>query len=204
MCVQRSRSCRSVLDFPGKRGFGNFDPPKPPKLPITRLCGRLTKCPRLTKVNWLIAGSTFAIAFGSLQIFHQLRARRMRALAAKWGFQYVGPPPPKLWWGRTRPSPRPPISTGLRITRFWNVIEGKKGGLTVLIFDVILGGGRGSQPYTLIAFRTEGISFETSTSNIRVLRKQGWTVLYGVWFLWFCWTTSVKRLDRLISQSDRG
>jgi hypothetical protein len=33
-----------------------------------------------------------------------------------------------------------------------------------------------------------------------VLKKQGWTVLYGVWFLWFCWTMSVKRLDRLISQ----
>jgi hypothetical protein len=151
-------------------------------------------------VNLLIPALTLAAAFGSLQIFHQLRARAMRALAARWDFRYLGPPPPKWWWGRTRPIARPPIPSGLRITRVWNVIEGKKDGFTVLIFDVILGEGRGGQPCTLIACQTEGNPFETSTSAIRVLKKQGWTVLYGVWFLWFCWTMSVKRLDRLISQ----
>jgi hypothetical protein len=162
--------------------------------------GDLAQYPTLANVNLLIPALTVAAAFGSLQIFHQLRARAMRALAARWDFRYLGPPPPKWWWGRTRPIARPRISTGLRITRVWNVIEGKKDGFTVLIFDVILGDGRGGQPSTLIACQTEGNPFETSTSAIRVLKKDGWTVLYGVWFLWFCWTMSVKRLDRLISQ----
>lgn len=151
-------------------------------------------------MNLFIPILVVAAAFGSLQIFHQLRARVLRNLAAKWGFRYLGPPPPKWWWGRTRSIVHPPIQTGLRITRVWNVIEGKKDGFTVQIFDVLLGEGRGSQPCTLIACQTEKNPFETSTSTIRVLKKQGWTVLYGVWFLWLCWTMSVNRIDRLISQ----
>jgi hypothetical protein len=94
-------------------------------------------------VNLLIPLLIVAVAYSGLQIFHQLRARAMRALAAKWRFRYVGPPPPKWWWGRSRPIARPPIPTGLHITRVWNVIEGKQGGFTVLIFDVLLGEGRG-------------------------------------------------------------
>ncbi|MEA2539752.1 MAG: hypothetical protein QOH35_1118 [Acidobacteriaceae bacterium] len=169
-------------------------------LPKTRLCGRLGGIPKLENVNWLTAALTLAAAIGSLQIFHQIRARAMRALAARRDFRYLGPPPPSWWWRRSRPTTRPPIPTGLRISRVWNVTEGKKDGFTVLIFDAILGEGRGAQFCTLVFYQTEWISFEPSTQAIRVLKKQGWTVLYGVWFLWFCWTMSVKRLDRLISQ----
>ena len=153
-------------------------------------------------MNLLIPILIVAVAYSGLQIFHQLRARAMRALATKWRFRYVSPSPPKWWWRRSRPIARPPIPTGLHITRVWNVIEGKQGSFTVLIFDVLLGEGRGAQPCTLVFYQTERSAFEPSTSAIRVLRKDGWTVLYGVWFLWFCWTMSVTRLDRLISQME--
>jgi len=166
--------------------------------PKMRFFGRLAECPRLANVNLLIPVLALAAAFGSLQIFHQLRARALRALATSWDFRYLGPPPPKWWWGRTGHIVSAPIPTGLRITRVWNVIEGKKDGFTILIFDVILGESRGSQPCTLIACQTEENPFETLASDTRVLNTQGWTVLYGVWFLWFCWTMRVKRLDRVI------
>jgi hypothetical protein len=127
----------------------------------------------------------------------------MRGLAAKWGFRYLGPPAPKWWWGRSSRIGRPPISTGLRISRVWNVVEGEKDGIPVLIFDVILGEGRSSQPCTLVAFHTRTGSLATSTSDIRVIEKGEWTVLYGGWLLWFCWTMSVKRLDTLISELEK-
>jgi hypothetical protein len=117
--------------------------------------GALAEYSKLANVNWLIAALTLAAAIGSLQMFHQLRARAMRALAARRSFQYLGPPPPKYWWRRSRPTARPPIPTGLRISRVWNVIEGKKDGFTVLILDVMLGEGRGAQPCTLVFYQTE-------------------------------------------------
>ena len=159
---------------------------------------------RIAFVNLLIVLFEVAALYGAVQVFYLVRTRAMRALADKWGFRYVGPPPPKWWWPVTHPIVRPPIPTwvshltlsGQRITRIWNVIEGTRDGVTVLIFDVVIGDHRGSHPCTLIAYQTEQNPFGRVASVDRVLQIHGWTVLHGVWFLWFSWTMRVSRLDQ--------
>jgi hypothetical protein len=145
-----------------------------------------------------------AAVYGAVQVHYVIRTRAMRALAATWGLRYIGPPPPKWWWPVSHPVVRPPIPTwvshltlsGQRITRIWNVIEGTRDGEPVLIFDVIIGANRNSHPCTLIACQTEQNPFGSVATVDRVVQTNGWTVLHGVWFLWFSWTMRVKRLDQ--------
>lgn len=148
-----------------------------------------------------------AAIYGATQAYYVVRTRAMRALAARWSFRYIGPSPPKWWWPVTHPIVRPPIPpwvshltlSGRRISRIWNVIEGTRDGVTILIFDVVLGEHRNSQPCTVIAYQTEQNPFQEVASVDRVLHTHGWTVLHGVWFLWLSWTMRVSRLDKHIS-----
>ena len=150
---------------------------------------------------------TIAAVYGAVQIYYAVRTRAMRALAARWSLRYIGPPPPKGLWLVTHPIVRPPLPpwvshltlSGQRITRIWNVIEGTKNGVAILIFDVVLGEHRGSHPCTIIACQVEQSPFQEVASVDRVLQNHGWTVLHGVWFFWFSWTMRVRRLDKHIS-----
>lgn len=144
--------------------------------------------------------------YGAVQVFYTARTRAMRSLAARWNFRYVGPPPPRWWWPVKHPIVRPPVPSwvshltlsGQRITRVWNVVEGAKDGMTIVIFDVVLGEHRNSHPCTLIACQTELDPFQGRASVDRVLEDHGWMVLHGVWFLWFSWTMRVSRIDKHI------
>ena len=157
-------------------------------------------------MNLLKVFLAVAAVYGAVQVFYVVRTRAMRSLAARWNFRYIGPPPPKWWWPVSRPIVRPPVPSwvshftlsGQRITRIWNVIEGTWDGVAVLIFDVVLGENRNSQPCTIIACQTEQNPFQQVASVDRVLQTHGWTVLHGVWFLWFSWTMRVSRLDKHI------
>lgn len=160
-------------------------------------------------MNLLIPFLIVAVALGVLRIIHLVRAHAMRALAARRGFRYIGPAaPPKWWWNPARLEIRPPIPTwisnlrptGYRIRQVWNVIEGKQNGVTLLIFDVVVGEYRGGQPCTLIACQTEQNPFGTVTSSDRLVQTHGWTLLHGVWFLWFCWTMGIKRIEDHLSE----
>ena len=145
-----------------------------------------------------------AALYGAVQISYVVRTRAMRSLAARWNFRYIGPPPPRLWWPVTHPIVRPPVPalvshltlSGQRITRVWNVIEGEQHGVEIVIFDVIIGEHRSSHPCTLIACQTDQSPFYEIASVDRLLADQGWTVLHGVWFLWFSWTMRVSRIDK--------
>src|SRR5258707_13826949 len=98
-------------------------------------------------MNLLKVFLTVAAVYGAVQVFYVARTRAMRSLAARWSFRYIGPPPPKWWWPVTHPIVRPPVPpwvshltlSGQRITRIWNVIEGTRDGVEILIFDVVLG-----------------------------------------------------------------
>jgi hypothetical protein len=68
----------------------------------------------------------------------------------------------------------------LRISRVWNVIEGKKDGFTVLILDVMLGEGRGAQPCTLVFYQTEWNPFEPSLPERKMKRVAGLQEAGGV------------------------
>jgi hypothetical protein len=154
-----------------------------------------------TSFHLLLVAATVALILGVVRIAHMLRARAMRAFAGKWGFRYVGPPaPPKWWWNPPFKSGSPAVGTfhfhppqsGIR--QIWNVIEGQRNGIAVLIFDGIWG-SKGGQPCTYIACKAEQDPFAADTLREHVVQSRGWTVLSGVWLLWFSWIMGTRRID---------
>jgi hypothetical protein len=81
-----------------------------------------------------------------------------------------------------------------RIRQVWNVVEGHQSGLSVLIFDIILGEGRGMY-CTFFACQTEQNPFGIDIAPDRVIQSHGWTALFRVRFLQIPWTMGVQRLD---------
>jgi hypothetical protein len=162
----------------------------------------------VTLLKFLLVPATVLLIFGVVRIIHMFRARAMRAFAARWGFQYIGPPAPKLW-NPSHPKISPPLPAwfslachpcGRRIRQVWNVIEGQQNGASVLIFDSVVGEIKGGAPCTLIACQTEQNPFGIVTSPDRVIQSDGWTVLHGVWFLQFSWTMGIKRLGDYVNK----
>ncbi len=139
---------------------------------------------------------------GALRIMYFFRARAMRRFASRWDLQYIGPTvPPQWWWNTARPripAPLPGRFSGLGISQAWNIVEGKNNGTSVFIFDGLSVGFR-SQPCTYITCQTERSPFTMTTSVEPVIQIRGWTVLQGVWFLWFSWLMSIGRLDKHLS-----
>jgi hypothetical protein len=152
--------------------------------------------------------ATVSLVFGVVQIMHMFRARAMRALAARWGFQYIGPPVPK-WWNPAHTHISPPLPgwlsrgfrpAGRRLRQVWNVIEGQQNGVSVVIFDTIIGEMRDSGPCTLIACQTEQNPFGIVTPPDRLIQSHGWTVVHGVWLLHFSWAMGIRRLDKYLNR----
>jgi hypothetical protein len=144
-----------------------------------------------------------------VRIGHLFRARAMRALAARLGFQYIGPgAPPSWWWNPSHLEIHSPLPEwisrlhpcGRRMRQVWNVIEGKRDGISILIFDSVIGEYRGGAPCTLIVCQTEQNPFGIVTPPNRVVQSHGWTVLHGVWFLWFSWTMGTKRINDHVNE----
>ena len=73
-------------------------------------------------------------------------------------------------------------------------MEGRQNGVSVLIFDAVLG-AKGGSGRTFIACQTEQNPFGIITSLDRVIQSHEWTVLYGVKFLLFTWPMGIQRLD---------
>ena len=147
----------------------------------------------MTFTNVLPLLLTLTLALGVVRIIHMFRARAMRTLATRWGLRYIGPPAPK-WWNPHHPKVRPPLPVRFSLAcllsgtrQVWNVIEGQQNGVSVLIFDCVIG-AKGGQPCTFIACQTEQNPFGIVTSPDRLIQSHGWTVLHGAWFLWFSWT----------------
>jgi len=136
---------------------------------------------------------------GGLRLMYYLRALAMRRFASRWGFRYIGPTAPPRWWDISRPKVRAPlpsrICSKLGIAQAWNIIEGKYNGTTLLIFDG-LSGAYNSQARTQIACQTEQNPFPLTTSIETVSQIHGWTILDGVWFFWFSWPMSIRRIER--------
>lgn len=159
-------------------------------------------------LKFLLVLGAVSLILAVVRIIHIIRARAMRALAARWGFQYIGPPAPK-WWNSSHPKFSPPLPawfsracqpSGKRIRQVWNVIEGQQNGVSILIFDSVLGGVRDSAPCTFVACQSEQNPFGKVGSPDRLIQSNGWTVLHGVWFLWFSWTMGIQRLDHHVKK----
>jgi hypothetical protein len=161
----------------------------------------------LLKFLWVLA--LVSLIAGVVRIVHLIRGRAMRAFAERLGFEYIGPGAPPNWlWNPTRFDTHAPLPSwishlrpcGQRIRQVWNVTQGNRNGIPVLIFDSVIGEYKGGQPCTVIACQTEENPFITVTSADRILSTHGWTVLHGSWFLWFSWTMGVKRLDAHLNE----
>jgi hypothetical protein len=153
----------------------------------------------VTLLKFLPALAVLTLIFGLTRIPYMLRARDMRTLATRWGFRYIGP---SFSGWRTSSSrkltlplsfPHQPVQ-GRPIRQVWNVIEGQQSGLSVLIFDSIIGEGRGMY-CTFFACQTEENPFGVDIAPDRVIQSHGWTALYRDRFLQIPWTMGVHRLD---------
>ena len=139
----------------------------------------------MTLLEFLPAVAVLALLFGVVTILFMLRARSMRALAARLGFQYIGPRAPNFWGFRSFPKvrlslpvsfPRAGYPVG-EIRQVWNLIEGQQNAVSVLTFD----GFVGKHTYcTSIACQTKQNPFGMDTPPDRVIQSGGWTVLYRV------------------------
>ncbi len=163
-----------------------------------------------------IALLVVAVLSGYAKVLMFVRAKRMKALAAKWEFRYIGPATlrfSKVWFSSSNEvSPPLPASFPLHdcpmndVRQVWNVIEGRQNGLLLLIFDSFVRGGKSGWYCTFIACQTEQNPFKTDSWRNNVIQTGGWTVFYRSRILktpW-PWTMGIQRLDDYVSELQIG
>ena len=127
----------------------------------------------------------------------------MRALAARWGLLYIGPPAFRWRFPLIRKI-RPSVPFSLawwpanEIRQVWNAIEGQQGGTEIIIFDCFIAGGRGAYR-TFFAFKSEQNPFGMDRSRDHVVQSHGWIILYRVPFPlevpWATWSMGIRYLN---------
>ncbi len=124
----------------------------------------------------------------------------MPALALRWGFQFTEGNP-GIWF-LPKEHHSIPISFRLRgypvntITRTWNVIEGERNGISILILDSTLrSGGKYGCYSTFIAARTDQNPFGNRSPQEKIAHSNGWTALYRLRFWQIPWTLSIQRIE---------
>lgn len=144
-----------------------------------------------------------ALIVTGIKLLYRSRASAMRALAQRWGFQYTEGDP-KLWYlpKGYKPSPTSfrlrgyPLNT---ISRMWNVIEGEKNGIGILIVDTTMSFGirigRGGRYSTFIATKTNANLFVKKSPKEKIAHSNGWTALYRLRFWQIPWTLSIQRIE---------
>jgi hypothetical protein len=147
--------------------------------------------------------------FVGIEVLYQFRASAMRAFASKWGFRYSNGAPNKYYL----PKNHRPIPTSFRLkgypvdtlNRTWNVIEGEKNGLKILVLDSTLSmGGRYGRYTTFIAVRTDTNPFEDTSPDEEIAHSNGWTALYRLRFWQIPWTLSVRRIEEHLDAMKAG
>lgn len=157
----------------------------------------------------------FAAIFCMVYATFMYRARAMRALAARWGLRYVGPPTP-TWLCIPKIKPHVPVPLGWypanKIRQAWNVVEGQHRGVPVVFFDCLFGdfGPNTYQYLTIIACPNEPYSCGLEVDSDAFLQpdhitqSHGWTMLYQLpRFLmnpFTTWGMSIQRLEHHLSK----
>ncbi|MGD0095861.1 MAG: hypothetical protein ABSB60_05165 [Terracidiphilus sp.] len=132
-----------------------------------------------------------ALAVGSVVAYFALgrRERNMRSLANKLGFQFIWDDLPATFQMDCYPMSE--------IKKAWNVIEGTRNGLQIVIFDSVIGSGNGRY-CTPIACHTSENPFTLSFGSEEVVQSKGWTALYQLRFIQVPGTIAVPRLEDLV------
>jgi hypothetical protein len=145
----------------------------------------------------------FTLIFVGIKYLYRSRAAAMRALAGRWSFQYSRGNP-RIWsTGRIDT----PSLTAFKmwchpvneISRIWNVIDGRRNGIRVLIFDSTVGEGKGVY-CTFVATQTSENLFELDSSREKIAQDSGWTAVYRMRFIQIPWTLSITRIEELLNK----
>jgi hypothetical protein len=139
----------------------------------------------------------FAAVIACNKIVESVRARAMRSLALRRGFQYLGGPLPTSFRMTCDPA------ASLRFAR--HVIEGQTNGVPILIFDCTIGSGRYGEACTFIATQTNTNLFGSDSSRETIVQSCGWSALYRLRGLTSIgpWAMSIQRIeDHLDSFAD--
>ncbi|HEV2647195.1 MAG TPA: hypothetical protein VGU46_12590 [Acidobacteriaceae bacterium] len=154
--------------------------------------------------NFIPAILLVILLVGGTDLSVRLRAAAMSELASKLKFRFT-PGPAGLWglWFPPKDGRPLPTTFPLRgdlligINRTWNVIEGEKDGINVLIFDSVRNLGMKSGTYsTIIATRGETDYFKDKSEHELIVHSNGWTIL-GRFRFWqiLPWTLSIRRIE---------
>jgi hypothetical protein len=84
------------------------------------------------------------------------------------------------------------------ISRVWNVIDGERNGIRVLIFDSTVFEGKGRY-CTFVATLTSENLFESDSSREKIAQCSGWTAAYRIRFIQIPWTLSITRIEELLN-----
>ncbi len=120
------------------------------------------------------------------------RARSMRSLAIKRKFRYVADQLPASFCMTSYPAKN--------IRRAWNVIEGEQNGISVVIFDSVVGDVKGTY-CTFVAFQCSGSSFAPLQKGEQSIQDSNWTAMYRLRFWQIPWTLSVDRIEAYLKMS---
>ena len=172
-----------------------------PNLNVGLNLGILFTFPWMDLYRWFPALLVVTVIIGGIKVLYRFRASAMRALAQRLGFQYTEGNS-SLWFV---PKGYRPIPTSFRLRgyplntlrRTWNVLEGERNGVKLLILDSILGlGGKGGGRYcTFIAARTEDNPFGDKSDQEKIAHSNGWTALYCLRFWQIPWTLSIQQIE---------
>lgn len=142
--------------------------------------------------------------FVGIEYLHQSRVTAMRTLATRWSFQYSAGDP-QIWAGRRSPVHYPPefkmrCYPVYAMSKVWNVIDGERNGIRVLIFDSRIGTGRGARYCTFFAVQTSENLFKRVSSREKIAQRAGWTAVYRIPFIGIRpWTLSITRIEELLN-----
>ncbi len=130
-------------------------------------------------INWFtvvvfVIGGAIGVVYGIEEVW---RAFAFRRLAKEFGF--------------SRLNKRLPEALSLYGTPFahrqltWNVIDGERHTLRVVVFDCQIGEGEGSWKRTVIAIRTGSSTMDAAKfdTRVKVENSGGWSVFYYPWAL---------------------
>lgn len=157
-------------------------------------------------LKFLPVFAVLTLIVGIVRISLMFRARAMRALAARWGLRYIGPPAFRWWGFPPVPKIKPPVPLPFslawwpanKIRQVWNVIEGQEEGVSVLIFDSFIGIGKSGAYRTFFACNGEQSSLGIAPPD-RIVESREWTILYRAPpFLevpWATWTMGIKGIE---------
>lgn|SRR6266852_1163453 len=159
--------------------------------------------PAMKLVPFFFLLFVLVLIFVGIKYLYRSRSRAMRALAARWSFQYSGGDP-RIWSAGRIESPSLtafkmwcyPVN---KISRIWNVIDGKRNGIRVLIFDSTVGEGKGVY-CTFVATQTSENLFGLHSSREKIAQGSGWTAVYRIRFIQIPWTLSITRIEELLNK----